>query len=234
MARVDDSLSSVATTLLSLSRRVTNLPQPQSNFPIHVSHSYSLFSDCAGNITFIRIMTYKAGIITAIQELGDRNGSSSISIKKHMQANLPKEKTWQNATFLAALKNGVEKGEFLKNKNSFKLSADLKKKVKGSSATPKVATKAKTVAKETTVKRTISPKKKAFKKKATKQTPDQEKGRQGNCGQENDHQEKARRHQGKENDCREGREINRFSFYSFLLSFSSEGQVLIYIKLDVV
>jgi histone H1/5 len=116
-------------------------------------------------------MTYKAGIITAIQELGDRNGSSSISIKKHMQANLPKEKTWQNATFLAALKNGVEKGEFLKNKNSFKLSADLKKKVKGSSATPQVATKANTVAKETTVKRTISPKKKAFKKKATKQTP---------------------------------------------------------------
>jgi|Transcript_3940 histone H1/5 len=85
-------------------------------------------------------MSYKAGIITAIQELGDRSGSSSISIKKHMQANLPKEKTWQNATFLAALKNGVEKGEFLKNRNSFKLSADLKKKVTGSSATPKLAT----------------------------------------------------------------------------------------------
>ena len=94
------------------------------------------FYTFTGNKT---IMSYKAGIIAAIQALGDRNGSSSIAIKKHMQANLPKDKTWQNSTFLSALKNGVEKGEFLKNKNSFKLSADLKKKPKGSSAAPKPA-----------------------------------------------------------------------------------------------
>ncbi len=30
-------------------------------------------------------MSYKAGIIKAITELKDRTGSSSISIKKHMQ-----------------------------------------------------------------------------------------------------------------------------------------------------
>ena len=109
-------------------------------------------------------MSYKAGIIAAIQALGDRNGSSSIAIKKHMQANLPKDKTWQNSTFLSALKNGVEKGEFLKNKNSFKLSADLKKKPKGSSAAPKPAAKAKAAAKKSTVKKAATSEKKSVKK----------------------------------------------------------------------
>jgi hypothetical protein len=33
----------------------------------------------------LSIMSYKAGIVKAISELKERNGSSSIAIKKHMQ-----------------------------------------------------------------------------------------------------------------------------------------------------
>jgi hypothetical protein len=36
-------------------------------------------------ITSLSIMSYKAGIVKAISELKERNGSSSIAIKKHMQ-----------------------------------------------------------------------------------------------------------------------------------------------------
>jgi histone H1/5 len=44
-------------------------------------------------------MSFKAGIFKAISELKDRTGSSSIAIKKHMQANMPADKKWMNATF---------------------------------------------------------------------------------------------------------------------------------------
>ena len=73
-------------------------------------------------------MSYKAGIIEAITEQKERSGSSSISIKKYMQAKLPAGKTWKNATFLLALKNGVTSGDLVQNKNSYKLSAEFKKK----------------------------------------------------------------------------------------------------------
>ena len=73
-------------------------------------------------------MSYKAGIVAAITELKDRTGSSSIAIKKHMQANLSKDKKWMNATFLSALKKMVADGDLVQNKNSYKLSADFKKK----------------------------------------------------------------------------------------------------------
>ena len=73
-------------------------------------------------------MSYKAGIVAAITELKDRTGSSSIAIKKHMQANLPADKKWMNATFLAALKKAVADGDLVQTKNSYKLSADFKKK----------------------------------------------------------------------------------------------------------
>lgn len=63
-------------------------------------------------------MSYKEGIIKAIDELKDRTGSSMIAIKKKMQEELPKDKKWANAIFLKALKSGVEKGELIKNKNS--------------------------------------------------------------------------------------------------------------------
>ena len=104
-------------------------------------------------------MSYKAGIIEAITELKDRTGSSMISIKKFMQDKLPADKKWQNATFLLALKNGVTAGDFVKNKNSYKLSADFKKNV---------AAKAKAQEKKeaAATKKTAAPKKAAPKAKA--------------------------------------------------------------------
>ena len=74
-------------------------------------------------------MSYKEGIVSAITSLKDRNGSSMIAIKKYMQDNLPKGKKWLNATFLSALKSGVAAGDFVKIKNSYKLSAEFKKKL---------------------------------------------------------------------------------------------------------
>ncbi len=75
-------------------------------------------------------MSYKAGIIKAISSLKDhRTGSSMIAIKKHMQADLPSDKKWMNAMFLKALKDGVTAGDFVQNKQSYKLSADCKKKL---------------------------------------------------------------------------------------------------------
>ena len=73
-------------------------------------------------------MSYKAGTIKAIEELKDWSGSSLIAIKKHMQANMPTDKKWLNATFLKALKDGVKAGDFTQVKNSYKLSAEYKKK----------------------------------------------------------------------------------------------------------
>jgi histone H1/5 len=70
---------------------------------------------------------YKAGIVEAITALKDRTGSSSAAIKKFMQEKMG-DKKWQNATFLSALKSGTEAGDFVKTKNSYKLSADYKKK----------------------------------------------------------------------------------------------------------
>ena len=75
-------------------------------------------------------MSYKAGIVTAITSLADRTGSSSIAIKKHMQANLPADKKWMNTSFLKALKDGVDSGDLVKNKSSYKLSLALKEKAK--------------------------------------------------------------------------------------------------------
>ena len=49
----------------------------------------------------------QTGIIKAINELKDRKGLSMIAIKNFMQANLPKDKKWLNATFLSGLKAGV-------------------------------------------------------------------------------------------------------------------------------
>ena len=65
-------------------------------------------------------MSYKAGIITAITGLKDRTGSSSIAIKKSMQASLPTDKKWLNTMFLGALKKMVADGILLKIKDSYK------------------------------------------------------------------------------------------------------------------
>ena len=122
-------------------------------------------------------MSYKEGIVEAITELKDRTGSSMIAIKKYMQDKLPKDKKWQNAIFLKTLKAGVEKGDFIKNKNSYKLSADFKKKAtkaakdaaKPKKAAPKkkAATKKKTTAKKTATKKTTTKKTTTAAKKTT-------------------------------------------------------------------
>jgi histone H1/5 len=72
-------------------------------------------------------MSYREGIVAAIVTLKDRQGSSAIAIKKHMQETMPKDKKWLNATFLTALKHGVAAGDFVQVKQSYKLSADFKK-----------------------------------------------------------------------------------------------------------
>ena len=79
-------------------------------------------------------MSYKAGIIAAITELKDRTGSSSIAIKKHMQANSLADKKWLNGMFLKALKEGVAAGTFVKVKGSYKLSASAKTAAKKKAA----------------------------------------------------------------------------------------------------
>merc|ERR1719188_2521355 len=114
-------------------------------------------------------MSYKAGIIEAIEELKERSGSSSIAIKKYMQAKLPKDKKWKNGMFLLALKNGVTSGDFVQNKNSYKLSADFKKKrAKASAVTKKKVTTKKSTKKTVAKKKSSSKKKTATKKKSSK------------------------------------------------------------------
>lgn len=111
-------------------------------------------------------MSYKEGIVKAITELKDRTGSSMQAIKKHMLADMG-DKKWMNAVFLKALKSGVESGDFVQNKNSYKLSAEFKKKLnKKSKPAPKKkappASPKKTAASK---KKVASPKKKAAPKK---------------------------------------------------------------------
>ena len=84
-------------------------------------------------------MSYKAGIFAAITALADRTGSSSIAIKKHMQANLPKDKKWMNTTYLNALKKAVADGELNQTKGSYKLSAAKKAAAKKASKPKKKA-----------------------------------------------------------------------------------------------
>jgi histone H1/5 len=145
-------------------------------------------------------MSYKESIIEVINELGDRNGSSMIAIKKKVMEKIPNEKKWLNATFLQALKNGVTAGDFVKTKvrerngvsltilffvykkltsfamihtqNSYKLSAAYKKKVIDA-AKPKPVKKVAAVApkKKTTSTKTKTTVKKVIpKKKATTAT----------------------------------------------------------------
>ena len=100
-------------------------------------------------------MSYKSGIITAITGLKDRTGSSSIAIKKAMQATLPADKKWMNTMYLGALKKMVADGILVKVKDSYKISADYKKK----------ASKPKKAPKKTAPKKTAAPKKKSAPKK---------------------------------------------------------------------
>lgn len=104
-------------------------------------------------------MSYKAGVVEAIKELKDRNGSSMIAIKKVMQGKLPEGKTWQNKTFLETLKKSVAAGDLVQNKNSYKLSADFKKK-EDKAAKPKKAAPKKAAPKKAAPKKSTTTKKK--------------------------------------------------------------------------
>ena len=120
-------------------------------------------------------MSYKAGIVDAITELKDRSGSSMQAIKKVMQEKLPKDKKWQNAIFLKALKSMVAAGDLNQTKNSYKLSPEYKAKMKSSAKKPAAkkpaakkatAAKKKAPAKKTTAKKAPAKKATATKKKA--------------------------------------------------------------------
>jgi histone H1/5 len=144
---------------------------------------FSLFSQYLVLPLPTTTMSYKAGIVEIISELKDRTGSSMIAIKKAMQAKLPKDKKWQNATFLQALKNGVASGDFVQLKSSYKLSPEFKKKATKVASTaaadkPKSVPKKKVTAKKATATKaptkpkkkaatTTAPKKKVTAKKAT-------------------------------------------------------------------
>jgi histone H1/5 len=106
---------------------------------------------------------YKAGIVEAITELKDRMGSSSAAIKKFMQEKMG-DKKWQNATFLSALKTGTEAGDFVKTKNSYKLSADFKKKALAAAKKKAAPPKEKKVKVEKPNKKATSAKKKTTEK----------------------------------------------------------------------
>eukprot|EP00567_Pseudictyota_dubia_P002944 CAMPEP_0197449666 /NCGR_PEP_ID=MMETSP1175-20131217/22437_1 /TAXON_ID=1003142 /ORGANISM="Triceratium dubium, Strain CCMP147" /LENGTH=271 /DNA_ID=CAMNT_0042981867 /DNA_START=36 /DNA_END=851 /DNA_ORIENTATION=- len=79
----------------------------------------------------------RVDIITAIRELKDRNGSSMMAIKKHMQAKHPKGKKWTDTSFRKALNQCVAAGDLVQNKNSYKLSEKYKSKKKSSTKSKK-------------------------------------------------------------------------------------------------
>ena len=76
--------------------------------------------------------SYREGIISAITQLKDRSpGSSSIAIKKCMQSNFPLDKKWQNHIYLSTLKKLVlSNSDIIQTKGAYKLSVQLKAKVK--------------------------------------------------------------------------------------------------------
>ena len=61
-------------------------------------------------MAFLTTVILSLGIVEAIKELKDRNGSSMIAIKKVMQSKMPADKTWANRLFLNTLKAAVASG----------------------------------------------------------------------------------------------------------------------------
>lgn len=112
------------------------------------------------------MVSYKEGIVKALDELKDRTGSSLPAIKKHIQASLPQDKKWANGMFLSILKSMVTSGDLVQTKGSYKLSAEFKKK-RTDSLKPK---KPKKKIEASTTKKTV-PKKAAPKKAAEGTAP---------------------------------------------------------------
>ena len=79
--------------------------------------------------------TYKREIVSAIVELKEPRGSSSVSIKELVQDNLPADKSFHNASFMRALKKAVDDGDVVKSaNNSYKLSIGLRRNLKEAAA----------------------------------------------------------------------------------------------------
>jgi histone H1/5 len=161
-------------------------------------------------------MSYKAGIVDAIQELGDRSGSSSIAIRKVMQSKLPNGKKWQNTTYLTALKTGVANGDFVQNKNSYKLSAEYKKKLaKSAKAAPATKKKAAPKKKAPAKKKTTAAKKKTAPKKKTTTTKKKAPAKKKTTTTKKDHDEKEDDHQ--EGSGQEGHQIQEVSSLALIV-----------------
>ena len=78
---------------------------------------------------------YKREIVSAIVELKEPRGSSSVSIKELVQDNLPADKSFHNASFMRALKKAVDDGDVVKSaNNSYKLSSGLRRNLKEAAA----------------------------------------------------------------------------------------------------
>eukprot|EP00566_Odontella_aurita_P025553 CAMPEP_0113575540 /NCGR_PEP_ID=MMETSP0015_2-20120614/27757_1 /TAXON_ID=2838 /ORGANISM="Odontella" /LENGTH=116 /DNA_ID=CAMNT_0000478795 /DNA_START=513 /DNA_END=860 /DNA_ORIENTATION=+ /assembly_acc=CAM_ASM_000160 len=79
-------------------------------------------------------MFYHSAILSAIDELRDCHlaGSSLSSIRHHVQASLPENKSFRDSAFLQSLKSAVDKGELVcvgrKIGDHYKLSTDYKKR----------------------------------------------------------------------------------------------------------
>ena len=111
---------------------------------------------------------YKDIIIKGIKELNEpRSGSSLQSIKKYVQANMPKGKEYKNGMFLLTLKHAVTSGTLTQVKGSYKISAEHKKTAakKEPKANAKKPAEKKTTAKKSATKKT-APKKVVKKAKA--------------------------------------------------------------------
>eukprot|EP01083_Nonionella_stella_P002131 6142_1 len=79
--------------------------------------------------------SYKSGIVSAVAQLKDHGGSSSVSIRDHVQDNLPAGKSFHNSSFTRALKKAVDDGDLIKTtNNSYKLSNGLRRNIKEAAA----------------------------------------------------------------------------------------------------
>ncbi|KAL7527076.1 hypothetical protein ACHAXR_001789, partial [Thalassiosira sp. AJA248-18] len=99
--------------------------------------------DTTNNDWAARGSQYRTGIITAITELKQRVGSSSYTIKKHMQDTMPPNKKWLNGMYLNALKKAVSVGDLVQNKGKYKLSIGYKNRTKNAKKAEEQAAKKK-------------------------------------------------------------------------------------------
>jgi histone H1/5 len=127
------------------------------------------------------MVSYKEGIIKALDDLKDRTGSSLPAIKKHMQASHPQDKKWANGMFLSVLKSMVASGDIVQTKGSFKLSANFKKKRTDALKPKKPKKKAEAPKKKATPKKIAPKKDESAPKKKVKDTTAPKKVRNRLC-----------------------------------------------------